>query len=322
MLQQHEPTDQRIAPRVQMGPSFDEKLFFTKTLTAKFMDVGNGLARLFHSRVPKDYPKQPAYRAETFGALMTGERFDTTHQGIAFGWNGELLDGEARLRAIIATGMTVQVMVTFGLNPAVARSIDATRGRSSAVVARAMRGVKSHVTETIGAAKLWLRYEAALNDGRLLPPAHVSVQAPADFAKNTPLFLTAVGQVLFEKQTWAHLYNRSAVLCLAYHALTQGHPVPLVLEFLRSLTGNAEQPQTLLGNALRDAREHAKQVPAHHQLMALIRVYSAWVNREQLDEATNLLAMPTSTAGADVYFPRVPRHSDTHRTAFEKPLPG
>jgi hypothetical protein len=46
--------------------------------------------------------------------MATGNWF-TTHQGIAFDENDNLIDGQHRLRAIILSGVTVRMMVTFGL---------------------------------------------------------------------------------------------------------------------------------------------------------------------------------------------------------------
>lgn len=49
-------------------------------------------------------------------------RWVTSHQGIAFGADGELYDGQHRLSAIMLSGITVDILVTRGLGPE-ARSI-------------------------------------------------------------------------------------------------------------------------------------------------------------------------------------------------------
>jgi len=41
--------------------------------------------------------------------------FKTTHQGLAFAFNGTLLDGQHRLLAIIKSGIAVEMMITTGL---------------------------------------------------------------------------------------------------------------------------------------------------------------------------------------------------------------
>ena len=45
------------------------------------------------------------------------DEFQTTHQGIAFSSDGELLDGQHRLNAIIKADKPVKMMVTNGLDP-------------------------------------------------------------------------------------------------------------------------------------------------------------------------------------------------------------
>ena len=85
-----------------------------------------------------------------------------THQGIAFNDRDELVDGQHRLKAIIASGRTVRMMVTFGL-PAKIKdaevttmdAIDRGRTRSVADQLKIQHGMKNGsviaaVTATLG----------------------------------------------------------------------------------------------------------------------------------------------------------------------------
>lgn len=47
---------------------------------------------------------------------IVNDRFKTTHQGIAFNGDGTLLDGQHRLAAIVQSGKTVKMMVTYGVD--------------------------------------------------------------------------------------------------------------------------------------------------------------------------------------------------------------
>jgi hypothetical protein len=60
--------------------------------------------------------------------MLAGE-WPRTHQGIAFGRDGTLYDGQHRLLAVIATGVTVPMMVTRGLGPEALYAIDRGRAR-------------------------------------------------------------------------------------------------------------------------------------------------------------------------------------------------
>lgn len=69
---------------------------------------------------------------------MINEVWIETHQGLAFNDKDELIDGQHRLHAIVLSGVTVRMMVTFGLPSAIAgkemTTMDAVdRGRTRSV---------------------------------------------------------------------------------------------------------------------------------------------------------------------------------------------
>ena len=49
-------------------------------------------------------------------AVMTAGQFQSTHQGIALNVEGELVDGQHRLLAIVKSGVTVRMPVAYGIN--------------------------------------------------------------------------------------------------------------------------------------------------------------------------------------------------------------
>jgi hypothetical protein len=74
------------------------------------------------------------------GVLRTG-RWLYTHQGVAFGWDGRLQDGQNRLTAIVQSGVAAELMVSVGMDPRNFKVIDAGRKRTAGQVLR-MAGVK------------------------------------------------------------------------------------------------------------------------------------------------------------------------------------
>ena len=56
--------------------------------------------------------------------------WNLTHQGIAFDQNGELVDGQHRLSAIIEANVPVKMNVTYGLNARLVRFSPLTWGAS------------------------------------------------------------------------------------------------------------------------------------------------------------------------------------------------
>lgn len=69
------------------------------------------------------------YSDDLAGALRRGE-WKLTHQGIAFARSGRLLDGQHRLRMIVATGQPLQTFVTTGLADDVFDAVDCGLKRS------------------------------------------------------------------------------------------------------------------------------------------------------------------------------------------------
>lgn len=67
-----------------------------------------------------------------FSDLLKQQKFETTHQGIAFDINGCLIDGQHRLHAIIETGISAYMLVTRGLDPEIYFAIDGSGGRRMA----------------------------------------------------------------------------------------------------------------------------------------------------------------------------------------------
>lgn len=70
-------------------------------------------------------------RAAAYAADMLAGNWQQTHQGIAFYQDGNLADGQHRLAAIMLSGVSVEMLVTFGLEPKQAAGIDAHRARAT-----------------------------------------------------------------------------------------------------------------------------------------------------------------------------------------------
>jgi hypothetical protein len=64
-------------------------------------------------------------------ADMLAGRWRLTHQGIAFDTSDTLQDGQHRLWAVLQSGVTVRMMVTFNVAPENAETVDGGKGRST-----------------------------------------------------------------------------------------------------------------------------------------------------------------------------------------------
>lgn len=68
---------------------------------------------------------------EALSKLMLSGAFTVTHQGIAIGNNGVVLDGQHRLLAIVRAGRPCRIMVTRGMDKEKFKWIDAGKSRSA-----------------------------------------------------------------------------------------------------------------------------------------------------------------------------------------------
>lgn len=63
-------------------------------------------------------------RMKLYKDIILRDEWELTHQGIAFDSNGQLIDGQHRLMAIVQTGVTLPMLVTRGLAPGSQRAVD------------------------------------------------------------------------------------------------------------------------------------------------------------------------------------------------------
>jgi len=63
-------------------------------------------------------------RVAMYAEAMTQRRWVTTHQGVAFGEDGTLYDGQHRLEAIVKSGVTLTLLVVRGLSSEARKHID------------------------------------------------------------------------------------------------------------------------------------------------------------------------------------------------------
>jgi hypothetical protein len=85
------------------------------------------------------------YVAEKYGLDMKEGRWDQHHQGLAFGPDGEILDGQHRLWGVMISGVTVKFLCTFNMPPDAQRSIDDHQKRTVRDVAAIMMGGRTSV---------------------------------------------------------------------------------------------------------------------------------------------------------------------------------
>lgn len=159
---------------------------------------------------------------------MSNGRFMLTHQGLAFDWNGAMLDGQHRCHAVIEAQVAVKMLITENLNPATREVIDQGRIRKLSDNLKILLGqdradlvggILQMIERAINHSTLRLSYPAAVE---ILNKRHAAIEwAKANvvgtrFSRGT--FSTAPLVAAF---VYAYPANPRAV-SEAYHALVDG----------------------------------------------------------------------------------------------------
>jgi hypothetical protein len=92
------------------------------------------------------------YVVERYATDMLAGNWPYTHQGIAFDRYGELLDGQHRMQAIVASGCTIPMQVTVNMPPEIKRAID--QGKSRTVADVTTLECKTQVEEKMAACAM------------------------------------------------------------------------------------------------------------------------------------------------------------------------
>lgn len=104
----------------------------SKELVAEFRDVSPEDARYILENLNPANRKSPAYHSDGLANDMALGHFHTTHQGIAFAQDGNLADGQNRLRGIVKSGKTQRLLVVRGLDRSAILAIDRGKKRTDA----------------------------------------------------------------------------------------------------------------------------------------------------------------------------------------------
>jgi hypothetical protein len=118
------------------------------TVISQWMDVDPGLAAHWLQNNVRNRPLADDTIIAYARDMRNGE-WAETHQGLAFNDRDELIDGQHRLHAIIRAGVTVRMMVTFGLKSEIKGkevttmdAVDRGRPRSVADQLKIQHGLK------------------------------------------------------------------------------------------------------------------------------------------------------------------------------------
>jgi len=100
------------------------------TIQTTYMDVGPDLAAQWLEGNVRNRRIDQKH-VDCLAKEMQAGRWNTTHQGIAFDSMDTLVDGQHRLWAVLQSGCTIKMAVSFGLQPDCIDAIDGVKARSN-----------------------------------------------------------------------------------------------------------------------------------------------------------------------------------------------
>ena len=133
-------------------------LFASQQRQTTTMDVTPKLAaEWLESRNDRNRSISPEHVA-MLARAMASKTFRLTHQGIAFNQEGKLIDGQHRLSAVVKSGCTVKMMVTFGADSKDMIVCDRSRNRTTRD-ALAIQNERDHAALRAAVLRMLLKVE-------------------------------------------------------------------------------------------------------------------------------------------------------------------
>lgn len=121
-------------------------------------DVNPKLAAKWLTQNTGNRPIKAHHLTDLVNAMLN-HKFMLIHQPVAFASDGRLLDGQHRLQAVVDSGMTVPMMVTFDADPDTFNVIDAGNKRSIADGLAIRHSTPAFAKVNVGASRVVAIYD-------------------------------------------------------------------------------------------------------------------------------------------------------------------
>ena len=230
-------------------------------------------------------------------AIQTNQ-FPLTHQGIAIGSNGVLLDGQHRLLAIVKTGMPLETLLCTNCDPATFTVLDSGATRKSADVLR-IEHVPSANTAA-AAIRMYILYHDWTDkvwNGRVKVPTNDDI---FNYYKSREDEINyAVQKCTYVRKTFKQLTNASSLATFTLLALNKKHSVADIELFLQKLAHGTNLEEfcpvlrfrtAVFNGVLQNRRGNMPQLT----LASIIKTYNYWQSETpvKLFKLPNIPPMP------------------------------
>jgi hypothetical protein len=209
-------------------------------------------------------------------AILSGD-WKVTHQGIAIGTNGQLLDGQHRLNAIVAAGISVDVLLATNCDPASFDVLDCGVNRTAAdtlrlsgssLAAKSAAGLKYYLLYKRDSSRVWTNID--------LPP-HTEILKTYIEKRDLVDHAASIAQQAYQGD---RIINQSAMV--AFQLLVIDKSWHFAGEQFCALLGNpVMQPQyspiLAYHKLLKNATSIDKRYLQQRSLASMIKCFNYWV---------------------------------------------
>jgi hypothetical protein len=223
-------------------------------------------------------PIKNAAVAKLVKAIENGE-WKLTHQGIAFDWNGNLVDGQHRLLAIAKSGASVPIAVTTNCDPSIFIACDIGAARTSSDVLSVNGATKNDATvigAAIGIVVRHAKYPGLVWVGKARQVSHAEI---LDFYNKWDDWATPMKLTDKAYRGYRHV-TPSNVLALILLARTAGHEWHTLYDFAEGLGTGANLPYDSALLTYRNYLQFPGARPPHspciqqHRLACIIKAFN------------------------------------------------
>lgn len=214
---------------------------------------------------------------------IISDKWQVTHQGIAFNSDGQLMDGQHRLSAIVKAKKPVHILVTYGVNDESMPVIDSGSARTAADALGLKHGTPSPsaASAAIKNYLIYCKYPSGVWSHIIVP---TNSEVCSYYEENTDLVNKAVQTALACRRRFKYI-TRTAVATVFLIVHREGGDVLRYEEFIESLSkgSNLEEGSPLI--AYRNFLMNGGNTHRYKQqagIARLIQCFNYWQKNRQI----------------------------------------
>lgn len=252
------------------------------TPTARVVDVNPVKAQQWLGRNQRNRPARQKL-ISLYARDMAAGRWQLTGEAVKFDRDGNLLDGQHRLHAVVASGATVPMLVVWGVAAGAQEVMDSGAKRTAADAFALTGHTNTHMLAA--AARLCMEWEGGKlrhKSDTTTSRGHYTTSEVLAFVEANPDLHEAVAAA---SNMAKRVDLMPSVMAAAWWRFSRINPDDCVAFFSalsNNVTDGIGDPRHTLLNRLAMARRNKEPVFSRPQLFMVCRAWNAWRSGERL----------------------------------------